>query len=308
MRMKASNNDGIWNEEGISVAITIAPPFWETWWFRGIILLALGGTVFAGYRLRVRSIEARSRALEAEVKQRTAALEEETEQRLMAEEALRQSETEKAVIAERNRLARELHDAVSQSLFSASLLAEALPNSWDRDQQEGRMLLAKLQQLSRGALAEMRTLLIELRPSALVETSFDDLLRQLADATTGREGLPVDVQVECDCELPADVHIALYRIAQEAMNNVIKHARANQVEIWLGCTACAPGETERQPPKRITLLVRDDGKGFDPGNIPPDHLGIGIMHERAASIGASLSIASQPGQGTQVTVVWEADQ
>ena len=142
---------------------------------------------------------------------------------------------ELAVLEERSRLARELHDAVTQTLFSASLVAEALPTTWERDPQEGRGLLQELRGLCRGALAEMRTLLLELRPARLVETRLDDLLRQLGEAASGREGIPVAVQVEGQqrAKLPPDVHIALYRIAQEALNNVVKHARAHQVTVRL---------------------------------------------------------------------------
>jgi len=127
-----------------------------------------------------------------------------------------------AVMEERSRLARELHDAVTQTLFSASLIAETLPALWESDQDEGRQLLQELRKLSRGAMAEMRTLLLELRPTALAEASLDDLLRQLGEAVTGRTGVPVTMTVEGRCALPEDVHVALYRIAQEALNNVAK--------------------------------------------------------------------------------------
>jgi signal transduction histidine kinase len=116
---------------------------------------------------------------------------------------------ELAVLQERNRLARELHDAVTQTLFSASLIAEALPTLWERNQEMGRERLAMLRQMSRGALAEMRTLLLELRPAAVVETGLEDLLRQLGEAVAGREGVPVTVETEGRCELPADLHVAL---------------------------------------------------------------------------------------------------
>ena len=100
-----------------------------------------------------------------------------------------------AVSQERGRLARDLHDAVTQTLFSATLIAEALPDIWTSDQAEGKQLLQELRQLSRGALAEMRTLLLELRPAALMEANLDDLLRQLAEAAAGRAG--VEVRVHC---------------------------------------------------------------------------------------------------------------
>jgi len=143
---------------------------------------------------------------------------------------------ELAVVEERNRLARDLHDAVTQTLFSASLIAEALPTIWESDQEEGRQLLREMRRLSRGALAEMRTLLLELRPAALVEVSLGDLLHQLAEAITGRKDVCVAVTVEGQCALPADVHVAMYRIAQEALNNVVKHAHASQVTVSLRCS------------------------------------------------------------------------
>ena len=207
-----------------------------------------------------------------------------------------------AVLEERQRLARDLHDAVTQTLFSASLIAEALPALWERDQVEGRQLLAELRQLSRGALAEMRTLLLELRPTALAESRIEDLLRQLSEAITGRSGLPVTVQVEYERKMPTDVHVALYRIAQEALNNVVKHARATHVQVTLRCTA---EDTGAKPSRqRIQLNVADDGIGFDPNDVPPDRLGLGIIRERAQDIGAELSIDSHPGDGTRVTVIW----
>lgn len=212
-----------------------------------------------------------------------------------------------AVMEERNRLARELHDAVTQTLFSASLLAEALPICWENDPEEGRRLLLELRALSRGALAEMRTLLLELRPTALVETQLKDLLHQLGEAASGREGIPVTVLIEGEGELPPDVHIALYRIAQEALNNVVKHARANAVTMRL-CYTCT--ESDRPvfaPSQSVLLSICDDGRGFDLNRLPPDRLGMGIMHERAQSIGATLTIDSHLGEGTQVNVLWEEE-
>jgi signal transduction histidine kinase len=230
---------------------------------------------------------------------------------MQVEQALRESEMERAVAAERSRLARELHDAVTQTLFSASLIAEALPALWERNHERGRERLAMLRQMSCGALAEMRTLLLELRPAALVETNLEDLLRQLGEAVTGREGVPVTVEVEGRCELPADLHVALYRIAQEALNNVVKHAKASQVAVSLRCTPCLPSRSLREGEGtgvNVELVIRDDGRGFDPDDVPPECMGVGIMRERAEAANARLGIVSQTGQGTQVTVVWSGDE
>jgi signal transduction histidine kinase len=208
-----------------------------------------------------------------------------------------------AVLQERNRLARDLHDAVTQTLFSASLIAEALPVVWRADLEQGTDLLNELRQLNRGALAEMRTLLLELRPAALVEASLDDLLRQLGTVATGRIGLPIQVEVEGRCMPPADVHVALYRIAQEALNNVIKHAQASHVELSLRCTSSSPEDAVQC--ERMELKVKDDGVGFDPNHVQQDRLGLGILRERARAIGATLTIQSRPGQGTRIVAVWE---
>jgi signal transduction histidine kinase len=204
---------------------------------------------------------------------------------------------ELATVRERQRLARELHDAVTQTLFSASLIAEVLPRLWERNPEEARRRLEELRQLTRGALAEMRTLLLELRPATLTETRLGDLLRQLAEAITGRARLPVTVEVEGECALPPDVQVALYRIAQEALNNVAKHAGASQATVSLHCL-----------PDQVTLCIADNGCGFDPGAVSPEHLGLSIMRERAEAVGAALTVRSEIGRGTEVVVEWQGGE
>lgn len=210
---------------------------------------------------------------------------------------LRQQAAENAAAAERNRLARELHDAVSQTLFAASLIAEVLPSLWDIDPIEARRRLFELRDLSRGALAEMRTLLLELRPTALAEAELPSLLQQLRTAIAGRARLPVTVEIEGYHILPVDVKIALYRITQEALNNAVKHAEATQLRVHLAC-----GEVG------VRLAILDDGKGFSPQQALRDRLGLGIMSERAEAICADLVITSQPGEGTVVSVYWPYDE
>ncbi len=327
LRVIASNNDGVWNEEGVSVKVDVVPPFWTTWWFRGIIILALMGGALGGYRLRVRNIQARSRKLEGMVDERTAALSQanvllrqEITERKRAEEALAQRAAEAAVAAERSRLARDLHDAVTQTIFSASLISEALPDIWENDQREGRDLLAEMRRLSRGALAEMRTLLLELRPSVLTETNLGDLLRQLAEAAAGREDISITVTEGGPIQsavLSTDVHVALYRIAQEALNNVVKHARASRVVIELNCKLAAGDASAMDVSAtagaddsvaRVELCVADDGCGFDVDCVPRDRLGLGNIRERAQAIGADLKIESESGHGTSVRVIWNSER
>jgi signal transduction histidine kinase len=173
---------------------------------------------------------------------------------------------------------------------------------YERDPIKGQDRLAKLRQMSRGALAEMRALLLELRPSALMESEIDVLLVQLGEALNGREGIPVQLNVQRPCRLPAEMHIAVYRIAQEALNNVVKHARPSQVEIFLQTNCSEEGALER-----VVLKVADDGLGFNPDEVTPGRMGLIHMHERAAAIGAELSIQSDSGAGTVIQVVWPAD-
>jgi signal transduction histidine kinase len=198
-----------------------------------------------------------------------------------------------AIAAERGRLARELHDAVTQTLFSANLIADVIPRIWKRDPEEGMKNLEELRQLTRGALAEMRTLLLEMRPESLERSDLKSLLTQLADAFVGRVRVPVSLDIQVDCEMTHEVKIVFYRVAQEALNNIAKHAGARQVELRLKCQ-----------PGHMNLFIKDDGLGFDPDSITADHLGVAIMRERASSIEAGLKIESQVGQGTTVEMDW----
>jgi PAS domain S-box-containing protein len=198
-----------------------------------------------------------------------------------------------AVAAERNRIARDLHDSVTQTLFSATLIAEVLPKLVERNGSEGMRRLEELRQLTRGALAEMRTLLLELRPATLIEVSVEELLRQLTEAARGRARIPIELQAEASAPLPPDVKIAFYYIAQEALNNVAKHARASSAHVSL--LSHAGG---------AALSVVDDGQGFDVTQVTAEHLGLAIMRERSEAIGGELTIAGTPGEGTEVTIRW----
>ena len=195
--------------------------------------------------------------------------------------------------AERTRLARELHDAVTQTLFSASILAEILPELWKNDPVDAANTTEELRTLTRGALAEMRTLLLELRPAALTQARLEDLLKQLIEALLGRARLPADLVVQGTRHLPGEVKVALYRIAQEALNNIVKYAHATQVVIDL-----------QMSPGGVHLEIRDNGVGFDQAKVSPTSLGQRIMRERAENIQADLLVTSAIGKGTTVAVTW----
>lgn len=215
-----------------------------------------------------------------------------TEQVLAEQEHQKEAE-EAAVEEERSRIARELHDSVTQSLYSASLIAESVPKYWQEQPEEAAQDLKELHQLTQGAQAEMRTLLLELRPDELVVHKLSELLRQLVDAMSGRTELPISLTVTGDCRVPPEVQIAYYRITQEALNNISKHARATRARVILGCDQ-----------EQVALRIADNGRGFDPDSREVNQLGLKIMQERAAAIDADLTIESHSGQGTEVKVFW----
>lgn len=203
---------------------------------------------------------------------------------------------ELATVQERQRLARELHDAVTQTLFSASVIADVLPRLWKKNPVEGERRLEELGHLTRGALAEMRMLLLELRPSALTEVGLGPLLKHVADAAAGRARIKVALTVEEKCAIPAAVQMAFYRVAQEAVNNIVKHAGASEAAVRLSSRD-----------NIAHLFVSDNGSGFDPSMVTADHLGLRIMRERADALGARLSIESAIGHGTVVSLRWPGD-
>jgi signal transduction histidine kinase len=141
----------------------------------------------------------------------------------------------------------------------------------------------------------MRTMLLEMRPETLERVDLKALLTQLADAFIGRVRVPVSLDIQGTCVLTHEVKLVFYRVAQEVLNNIAKHSGARQVELRLECQ-----------PGRLNMLIKDDGLGFDPTSITPDHLGMAIMRERANSIGASLKIESQVGLGTTVELNWSS--
>jgi signal transduction histidine kinase/ligand-binding sensor domain-containing protein len=293
LRVKGSNSDGVWNEVGTTVEITVVPPFWETWWFRGILFMTLVGVVFGVFRLRVRNFEARSRELEAQVEERAAELQSEIDQRMQVEEALRESEMEKAVAEERSRLARELHDSVTQSLYSLTLFTEAARHMVEDIGEENiEQYIGQIGVIGQQALKEMRLLVYELQPPELEREGLVRALRKRLEAVEGRAGVEARLEVDEFVKLPGNVEGELYRIAQEALNNALKHAAAGSVVLYL-----------RQSNGNFEMEIVDDGVGFDP-EATPDRGGLGLksIRDRAEHIGGSVTIRSQPGEGTSVKV------
>jgi len=196
-----------------------------------------------------------------------------------------------AVLEERNRLARELHDSVTQSLYGLVVYAGAgrqVIESGEADLAKGH--LARIEQAAQQALKEMRLLVYELRPPALEEDGLVGALRQRLEAVEGRTGVTVDLQVHGVVDLPAQVEEGLFRIAHEALNNVLKHAAAASVTVQI-----------QVDDRGIELTVVDDGVGFDDAG-DTGGLGLTSMSERAQGLDATLTIQSGPGEGTKVNV------
>jgi len=201
---------------------------------------------------------------------------------------------ELAALEERQRLARELHDVVSQTLFSASVMADSLTHMTDVDDVQLRVELERLAHLNRSALAEMRALLIELRPQAIVSIPLPELLGNLVSGMRGRSSGLIMLEILGNpIPLTPEVHHHFYRLMQEILTNSYKHARAREIRIGL-----------HYLDEAIELIVADDGIGFDLNDVPPDHHGLRIMRERAEQIRATLHIETAIGEGSYTHITW----
>lgn len=199
---------------------------------------------------------------------------------------------ELAALDERARLARELHDSVSQTLFISNIVAESAMRQWNQKPEKAYALLSQVHQLTNNALAEMRVLLLELRPRSLEQVNFDQLLSQFVDSLRGRRTVDFEVDIGSISSLPLELKLALYRIVQEALNNAVKHSNGSR--IYLSAV---------QYDDRLELMVEDDGEGFDLARVSPTSLGLGIMRERAAEVGATLVVDSSVGNGTRIKII-----
>ncbi|MEM9955454.1 MAG: histidine kinase [Chloroflexota bacterium] len=197
-----------------------------------------------------------------------------------------------AVIQERERLARDFHDSVTQTLFSASVISESIRRSYGDAPDDLSNLLEELHLLTRGALAETRTLILELKPTKLLETDLSDLLKQLAESIWSRKQLSLRMSLSADVDVPMRVKVAFYRIAQEAFHNIVKHSRANTVEI-----------NYRHKDSVALLEILDDGIGFEIHN--SQGLGLYNMSQRAKNIRAIFDIQSSLKNGTSIQIRWQ---
>jgi signal transduction histidine kinase len=205
---------------------------------------------------------------------------------------LRQQAEHAAIVEERQRLSRELHDAVTQSLYSLSFLAKASSNfahsgMWDQATEH----LTTIQETAQQALKEMRLLIFELLPLSLEHQGLIEILRDRLSSVEQRSGVQTELSTEGNFELHTDILLGLFRVAQEALNNTLKHASASLVKVRL-----------LRKDDQVELMIEDNGKGFDPEQ-SPGGMGINSMRQRAEKLGGTLSIKSDLGQGTKVTLV-----
>lgn len=216
---------------------------------------------------------------------------------------LREQAGRLAVLEERQRLARELHDSVTQSVYSVTLLAEAVAELLAMGNLERALnRLGRLQETAQEALKEMRLLVFELRPPVLDREGLVAALQNRLELVESRAGVRTELDVQGERRLPTVMESELYQIAHEALNNALKHAGAKRVSVRLRI-----GEGS------VRLDVEDDGTGFDPQRIERRGMGLSTMRERARRIGALLTMESAPGNGTRVSVEvadlqpWEED-
>jgi PAS domain S-box-containing protein len=197
-----------------------------------------------------------------------------------------------AALEERQRLARELHDSVSQALYGIGLAAQTARALVERAPAESIRPLDYVVSLAQTAMAEMRALIFELRPESLENEGLVAALGKQASALSARHGIPIDAALGAEPDLPLAGKECLYRVAQEALHNAIKHARPARVQLRLGGTG-----------GQVTLEVHDDGRGFNTGASFPGHLGLASMQERTAKLAGRLEVESAPGEGTTVRAV-----
>jgi ligand-binding sensor domain-containing protein/signal transduction histidine kinase len=258
-RVIASNNDGVWNETGAAFSLYLKPYFYQTYWFYAVLLLILAVTAWLLFRLRERRMRLQFGG----------------------------------VLAERTRIAREIHDNLAQEMAGISVQLEVVARTMPPEAETARNHLDRARQQVRHGIAEARRYVWDLRSPALDNNDLPTALAHTARRLTNETAIQAQVEVNGTFRpLAPLVEDNLLRIGQEAMNNAVKHGHAQRIMVNLVFDA-----------RRVQLSVRDDGCGFDSGvasNGRPGHFGLIGMRERAEQIGGTLSIQSTAGSGTEV--------
>lgn len=272
-RVTACNNDGVWNEAGTTLGVVVLPPWWMTWWFRALTVLSAAGLIFGWYELRLQGLRRERRAQESFSRQLIASQEN-----------------------ERQRLAGELHDGLGQDLLVIASQAQ-LSLGEPANPPATAARLKEIADTARQAVQQARRMAHNLRPGLIEELGFTKAVRASADKAAQASGVSLSVSLEdVDGLFPAEFEVNLFRITQECLNNILKHANASEARI-----------TMVQSSNRLRLVIEDNGCGFAHGrlaSVPPEQRGFGLRQiaERAKMMGGRVDLQSQPGQGTRLIV------
>jgi signal transduction histidine kinase/ligand-binding sensor domain-containing protein len=279
LKVKAANNDGIWSQAATAMNITIVPPFWQTWWFRGGMVGLLALLVLGGFQIRTKSIQHRNQQLEKMVQERTHEI-----------EVLFEKTKELAVIEERNRLARDLHDSAKQKAFAALAQLGTAVSTVPHNLSQGQKHIKEAENLVSDVIQELTFLIQEMYPLALKEKGLINSLREYVFEWENRTDIRCNVRILGEIRLPIKAEQALYRIVQESLANIARHSHATQVELSVD-----------YHDSDVTLTITDDGCGFDPVT-KSSGIGLRLIRERAESVGGQATIESLVNCGTKVIV------
>ncbi len=279
LHIKGANSDGFWNEAGTALTITVVPPIWQTWWFRVTAVVVVLGAAFAAYRLRIRSIESYNRDLMRQVEERTREI-----------EALFEKTKELAIIEERNRLARDLHDSAKQKAFAALAQLGAVRSMMAQQSDAAKSHLREVEDLVYEVIQELTFLIQEMYPMDLKEKGLVVILREYLYEWENRNDVHVNLKVSQERRLPLEIEQTLYRIAQESLANIARHSKASLVNIQVVYNGT-----------NVDMFIEDNGCGFSLDQKPAG-VGLRNMRERASMMGGSVEIDSSPGKGTRVQV------
>jgi ligand-binding sensor domain-containing protein/signal transduction histidine kinase len=278
LHVKGSNQDGTWNHDGASIKVTVIPPFWQTTWF--IVTASVGalGLLFSGYWIRVKRVQAYNRELERQVRDRTREI-----------ERLFEKTKDLAIIEERNRLARELHDSAKQKAFAALAQLGTASEIIASNSRAAKNHLNEAENLVYEVIEDLTFLIQEMYPLALKEKGLETTLREYVFEWESRTDIQVAVRVQGYQRLKLEVEQAMYRIIQEALSNVARHSGATHVDVSLTCDD-----------DMIEAVVSDNGCGFNQ-QARPAGIGLRSIQERAESLGGSVEIKSESNCGTRLT-------
>ena len=321
LRIKGSNNDGVWNEEGVSLKISITPPFWKTGWFRIFVMLSVLGIIFSGYQMRIRNIQAQGRRLKIQVAERTNELaqrkdelqkahdeldeqvKERTKKLQLSEFRYRQLAKQLLTIQdeERERLSREIHDSMGEYLTTLLIRCGLIEKKKFVNSSEIAQELEIIKGLINGAIEECHRIAFDLSPLSLTKLGLVSALQEVIEGFEERTGIEVVFEESLNGkQMSSKQELMLFRILQEALNNIYRHAKAQSIEICLS-------NVERQ----TRFVISDNGKGFNAEEIlnrklePHQNMGgFGLMsmQERVANLKGDFEIRSTVGEGTKIIV------